>query len=235
MDAIEILGKILGHKTSQPGRGTDVLKDIFRRGTEPSTSSPSSSGSSRGPVDMNREARELEALLNVARDRGSNRSPAPSPSIQSRPSTPPRQNNPFPRQQEAQPSRGTDYSADYGTTRQSENECAVVLIRAMVNASKSDGRIDENEQNQIIEKLGDTSRESIDFLRHEFNQPLDVQAFVDSVPIGMEQQVYAMSLIAIDLDERSEASYLQQLAQELRIPLEIRRQIHERLGVPNTR
>ncbi len=113
-----------------------------------------------------------------------------------------------------------------------KDERALVLVRAMVNAAKSDGQIDQSEQQSILERLGDTSREAIEFLRQEFAKPLDVREFAWSVPIGMEQQVYTLSLIAIDLDTSREASYLLELAHGLRIPDEVREQIHQRLGAP---
>ncbi len=77
------------------------------------------------------------------------------------------------------------------------------------------------------------SREAIQFLREEFSRPLDVHEFASSVPLGMEQQVYTMSLIAIDLDTGREAKYLLELARSLRIPDEVREQIHQRLGAPS--
>jgi uncharacterized membrane protein YebE (DUF533 family) len=103
----------------------------------------------------------------------------------------------------------------------------------MLNAAKSDGQIDQAEQQSILEHVGDRSRETIRLLRDEFARPLDVDAFARSVPIGMEQQVYTMSLIAIDLDTSREARYLNQLADALRIPGDVRKQIHQRLGAPS--
>jgi uncharacterized membrane protein YebE (DUF533 family) len=117
----------------------------------------------------------------------------------------------------------------------SDSERALVLVRAVLNAAKSDGQLDRAEQQSILEHLGDASRETIQFLRDEFAKPLNVGEFARSVPIGMEQQVYTLSLIAIDLDTRREADYLTQLANALRIPKEIREQIHERLGAPGIR
>lgn len=62
---------------------------------------------------------------------------------------------------------------------------------------------------------------------------MDVREFAWSVPIGMEQQVYTMSLIAIDLDTSREASYFIDLAHGLRIPANVREEIHQRLGAPS--
>ncbi len=109
---------------------------------------------------------------------------------------------------------------------------AELMIRAMINAAKSDGHIDKDEQEKIIAKLGDISQAEADFVRAEFNAPLDVNAFVRSIPRGMEQQVYAVSLMAIDLDTNKEAHYLSQLAKGLGIQPAMANNIHEQLGAP---
>ena len=116
---------------------------------------------------------------------------------------------------------------------QEANDQAVLMIRAMVNAAKSDGRIDETEQQNIISKLGDdVSQAEIDFLKREFAAPVDVASFASSVPRGLEQQIYAMSLTSIELDTQKEAEYLGQLAQGLQIDPNTCNQIHDQLGAP---
>ena len=109
---------------------------------------------------------------------------------------------------------------------------ATLIIRAMINAAKSDGSIDEAEQEKVISKLGDVSQAEADFVRNEFRQPLDVMAFVNSIPRGMEQQIYAVSLMAIDLNTNQEAQYLNQLVQGLNIQPELANQIHQQVGAP---
>ena len=116
---------------------------------------------------------------------------------------------------------------------QEANDQAVLMIRAMVNAAKSDGRIDETEQQNIISKLGDdVSQSEIDFLKREFAAPVDVSGFASSVPRGLEQQIYALSLTSIELDTQKEAEYLGQLAQGLNIDPSTCNQIHEQLNAP---
>ena len=116
---------------------------------------------------------------------------------------------------------------------QEANDQAVLMIRAMVNAAKSDGRVDETEQQNIISKLGDdVSQAEIDFLKREFAAPVDVSGFASSVPRGLEQQIYALSLTSIELDTQSEAQYLGQLAQGLNIDANTCNQIHDQLGAP---
>ena len=113
------------------------------------------------------------------------------------------------------------------------NDQATLLIRAMVNAAKSDGRIDESEQKNILEKVGgDVSQAEIEFLQKEFSAPLDVAGFAKSVPNGLEQQIYAVSLTSIELDTQNEAQYLAQLAQGMNMDPQLCNQIHEHLGAP---
>ncbi len=109
---------------------------------------------------------------------------------------------------------------------------ATLIIRAMINAAKSDGSIDESEQEKVIRKLGDVTQAEADFVRAEFRAPLDVNGFVRSIPRGMEQQIYAVSLMAIDLDTNKEARYLDSLAKGLGINQSLANQIHEQLGAP---
>lgn len=113
------------------------------------------------------------------------------------------------------------------------NDQATLLIRAMVNAAKSDGRIDEAEQKNILDKIGnDVSQAEIEFLQKEFSSPLDVAGFARSIPSGLEQQIYAVSLTSIELDTQNEAQYLGQLAQGLKMDPQLCNQIHEHLGAP---
>lgn len=117
--------------------------------------------------------------------------------------------------------------------RAAANDQATLLIRAMVNAAKSDGRIDEAEQKNILEKVGtDVSQAEIDFLQKEFSAPLDVAGFARSIPKGLEQQIYAVSLTSIELDTQNEAQYLGQLAQGLNLDPQLCNQIHEHLDAP---
>jgi uncharacterized membrane protein YebE (DUF533 family) len=119
-----------------------------------------------------------------------------------------------------------------GVDQKEAADHATIIIRAMINAAKADGNIDREEQEKIIAKLGDITQAEADFVRAEFNAPLDVDAFINSVPRGMEEQVYTVSLMAIDLDSNKEARYLQQLAQGFRIRADVANSIHEQLGVP---
>ena len=119
-----------------------------------------------------------------------------------------------------------------GLDANSASTQADLLIKAMINAAKSDGSIDRSEQENIIKRLGDISQAEADYVRSEFNAPLDVAGFVRSIPRGMEQQVYAVSLSAIDLDSNKEAKYLGELAHGLGLTPQVANAIHKQLGAP---
>ena len=70
------------------------------------------------------------------------------------------------------------------------DEQAVVLIRAMTNAAKADGEVDQEEIDNIVRRAGDLEAEDEAFLRAEFAAPLDLDAFIESVPSGMEAGLY---------------------------------------------
>ncbi len=114
-----------------------------------------------------------------------------------------------------------------------QEEHAKLLIRAMVNAAKSDGRIDEDEQRRIVEHIGeDATVEDREFVLGEMRAPLDVDGFVKSVPRGAEREVYMMSLMGIDLDEQAEARYLDTLRKGMNLSEADADAIHRQLGVP---
>ena len=115
---------------------------------------------------------------------------------------------------------------------QQDEENAAILLRAMISAAKADGELDADEQAKITEHLGDVSEEEANFVRTELAAPMDLQGLIASVPSGLEQQVYLMSLMAIDLDSKEEAVYLDALRKGLNITEQASNQIHEQLGAP---
>jgi len=119
-----------------------------------------------------------------------------------------------------------------GVDQREAADHATLMIRAMINAAKSDGTFDKSEQEKVLSKLGDVTQEEIDFVKKEFNTPLDVKGFARSVPRGMEEQIYTVSLMAIDLDQNAEAHYLAELAKELNISHQLANQLHDKFYVP---
>ena len=109
---------------------------------------------------------------------------------------------------------------------------AEIMLRAMLMAARADGQIDAAEQEKITGNLGDIDEDEANFIREEMANPTSLEAFVPTVPKGMEQQVYLMSLIAIDLDTQEEAQYLDKLAKSLNIDQATSNAIHAKVGAP---
>ncbi len=109
---------------------------------------------------------------------------------------------------------------------------AEILIRAMLNAAKADGKIDDAERQKILSRLGDLDQEEIDFIQEELSKPLDLDTFVKDVPDEMDRQVYSFSLMAVKLDTQNEAQYFANLARGLGMDGDTCNDIHEKLGQP---
>ena len=112
------------------------------------------------------------------------------------------------------------------------DDSAVVLIRAMTNAAKADGEVDQDEIDNIIRRAGDLDADDEAFLRAEFDAPLDLDAFIESVPEGMEAEVYTASILPIEIDSVAETTYLQNLADGLGLKTSQVDEIHAALEIP---
>ena len=97
----------------------------------------------------------------------------------------------------------------------------------------ADGRIDDAEKQRLLGRLGDVSQDEMAFVESELKRPVDATALAREVPPGAEQQVYMVSAMAIEIDEQSEARYLDALARALRLDPAAVNAIHDRLGAPH--
>lgn len=248
MDAMDILGGLLGGKSSGGSLGGKLLKDLMGGGRK-SAAPPAGSGRA-APADRHRrsgsissQAKELEDLLGVATGgRAGGRQPSNPPAnrpIGGSTRTSPRRRPPSfedvgRRYQQPTPSRNERFQPAPRVEQPAvqPDEEVVILIRAMVNAAKADGQINDDEQKAILARVSDRSASTIQFLRDEFARPVDVREFAWSVPIGLEEKVYMLSLAAIDFDSTKEASYLCDLAHGLRLEESEVDAIHRELGAP---
>lgn len=114
-----------------------------------------------------------------------------------------------------------------------QNAVAGLMLTAMLQAAKSDGKLDAAEKEKLMGNLGEISADERDFIQRELAKPVDVQGLARAVPKGLEGQVYTMSVMAIDLDSEAEAQYLHQLAQAMGLDRDEVNQMHAQLGVPN--
>ena len=111
-------------------------------------------------------------------------------------------------------------------------ESAGLLLRAMIQSAKADGRIDEAERQKITETLGeDADADDLAFLHAQLAAPVDVAALARDTPPAMAMQVYAMSLMPIRVDREGEARYLDELASALGLNQETVNTLHLQMGV----
>ncbi|MCB6177209.1 tellurite resistance TerB family protein [Rhodobacter sp. Har01] len=115
---------------------------------------------------------------------------------------------------------------------QEQELSAALMLRAVIQAVKCDGDLDEAEKRKLMDAMGDADASEVKAVNAELARPVDVDGLARAVPAGMEPQVYTVSLMAIDLDQQAEAQYLHALAQALELtPAEVNA-LHDRAGAP---
>ncbi|MCD1124862.1 DUF533 domain-containing protein [Jinshanibacter sp. LJY008] len=106
------------------------------------------------------------------------------------------------------------------------------LVQALVFAAKSDGHIDEQEQQAInnqIHQLG-IGEQAEQWVQQAIEQPLDPQVLARGINNEEEAlEVYLLSCAVIDVDHFMERSYLDELARALKIPDDVKQGIAQEL------
>ncbi|MEM9710544.1 MAG: DUF533 domain-containing protein [Pseudomonadota bacterium] len=120
-----------------------------------------------------------------------------------------------------------------GTTTATDTQeaQAKLMIRAMIQAAKADGEIDDAEREKILEHMGDLDAEELAFVKAELAAPVDVMGLAQDTSDEMKAQIYATSLMAIQVDDVKEAQYLNQLADAMGLPPELRDRVHRSMGI----
>ena len=99
---------------------------------------------------------------------------------------------------------------------------AQVVLMAMINAAKADGRIDPDEARRIVGRLDEmqADREVRDWVFEQMSGPLDVGPMVEAARGNPElaAQVYAATLLAVEVDTAAENRYLAELQRALGLP-----------------
>ncbi|MCU0828146.1 MAG: tellurite resistance TerB family protein [Tabrizicola sp.] len=108
---------------------------------------------------------------------------------------------------------------------------AALILRAVIQAVKCDGELDDAERERLMQAMGEAGEEDVHRVQAELSRPVDVAGLARLVPAGLEPQVYMASLMAIDLDSRAEADYLHELAGALDLGPDQVNAIHDRAGV----
>ncbi|MGI9437807.1 MAG: tellurite resistance TerB family protein [Geminicoccaceae bacterium] len=113
---------------------------------------------------------------------------------------------------------------------------AILALRAMVAAAKADGQIDQRERERILSKMKDAGADEQmrSFVAKEAAAPLDIDALVRDVPDQQTAaQVYAASLLAINVDSAAEREYLRTLSGKLGLDDQVVASLHGILGTPS--
>jgi uncharacterized membrane protein YebE (DUF533 family) len=137
------------------------------------------------------------------RDWQAGKQPASASTAQSTPMLPPPSDTPF------NPSSEADQQA-----------LSRHVLRAMISAAKADGHIDATEQANIFSRMDALPLNADDkaFVVDELRKPLDVDAVARSARTPEEAaELYAASLLAIDVDNPAERGYLAMLAARLNL------------------
>jgi uncharacterized membrane protein YebE (DUF533 family) len=113
-------------------------------------------------------------------------------------------------------------------------DVATLTIRAMINAVKADGRIDEQEAERLLGKMEEdgVTEEERHFVMQEIRKPMETDAIVRDVPNQqVAAQIYAASLMAIQVDTDAEKRYLQDLASKLGLNQPAVAYLHQAVGL----
>ncbi len=113
-----------------------------------------------------------------------------------------------------------------------QEAAAALLLRAMIRAAKSDGRVDAAERAKRLDRLKDATQAEVGFVKAEPAAPVDLEGLARQLTKGLEVQVYTMSVMAITPDDGAEAQYLHELAAALRIAPAGVHAMHTERGVP---
>lgn len=107
---------------------------------------------------------------------------------------------------------------------------ALLMIKAMINAAKADGRVDDQERQNILSKVSELGSKEVEFLQNELAKPLNLD-FLGGIAREMAPDIYLISLMAINLDSQEEANYMDKLAQTLGLDAQAVNTIHQQMGV----
>jgi uncharacterized membrane protein YebE (DUF533 family) len=112
---------------------------------------------------------------------------------------------------------------------------ARLLLRAMIAAARADGKLDPGERRRLFDRvarmnLGDAERA-------EFFAEIEKPAGLEEIAVAVDSpeqaaEVYAASLLAIEVDSPAERAYLSLLAARLGLEEGMVASLHREAGVP---
>lgn len=115
-------------------------------------------------------------------------------------------------------------------------DAAELVVRAMLNAAKADGKLDKTEVAALtarVEEDGETSPRERALIDEELARPADPQALAALCRSPAQAaQVYAASIMAVQIDTDAERAYLRGLSQALGLPAAAVAELHRMTGAP---
>jgi uncharacterized membrane protein YebE (DUF533 family) len=115
------------------------------------------------------------------------------------------------------PPSGTPFNP---ATEAGQQKLARTLLRAMIAAAKADGHVDAQEQARIFGEMDRLNLDAEDkaFVMDELRAKLDVDAVAAAATTQEEEvEIYAASLLSVDVDNAAERGYLAMLAARLNL------------------
>jgi len=112
-------------------------------------------------------------------------------------------------------------------TRQAD---AIVLIRAMIAAAQSDGRIDDDERARIAQSTAGLSSEERAFLDAEIGTPRSIGEIASASRPEIAADVYTAAAHAIVADNDAERAWLDRLGDALHLDASTRQRIDRELA-----
>lgn len=110
-----------------------------------------------------------------------------------------------------------------------------LVFRAMINAAKADNRIDREELQRILGKLEEigVGNEEKEYVITELKKPMETDALVNAASGRPElaAQLYAASLLAIEIDTPAERDYMLNFRTQLDLPRQVAEDLEETAGV----
>lgn len=119
--------------------------------------------------------------------------------------------------------------------RQELERHAELVLKAMINAAKADGQIDQTEVRRIVGKLQEVGvdAEAQQYVMAEMKKPMETQTLLAAAKGRPElaAEIYGASLLAIEVDTPAEKKYLDQLAAGLGLNPAVAQRIKDMVGL----
>ena len=109
------------------------------------------------------------------------------------------------------------------------------MLRAMINAAKADGQIDQDEVQRIIGRLDEAGADKTarDFVLAAMTKPMETEAIVAAAKGNpqLAAELYGASLLAITVDSPAEQEYLRNLTDSLGLAPQAANNLEKSMGL----